>query len=631
MTFRELELIAFLSGSLVHGSQALLIGRYLQATPAPRRTEGWQGLVSVGQLFAWQFSNFVCVLLATLGLGYPSLPSKIGNLVRWSSLYATPIMLSYVVTHLRLYGHSSHPELVKAVRALRWLLWPWLLVAVLSLIAEGTKRFSPIVPFAYTGWITLTLMLTFFLIMTIQGLQLRRDMGPSSLGRARRAGLIASGVSAILIILTLVGVAMGAFPQLGPYVALASMMTTVPFSIYLAYRYCQFPFMDVYIRETVSGLVLVFWFVVSVAISPQLPAGLRLLWLFATALSLAFAKGPLARATERRLLGYQETAEEQEERVGSALRSVTNAESFASRAEEILRGELEAEWVAIGAVPRSDALHRFELKGSAPAWLSLGPRVGKRAHMSRQLRLARSAALQLAVQQEWLHNQDKERRRLVEQHQLRELTARAEMRALQAQINPHFLFNALNVLANLIQDDPDGAERVTEQLAEVFRYSLESTRREQVSLEEEVRFLQAYLEIERARFGERLRHHWSVDSAAAGVSIVPMLLQPLVENAVRHGIAPALQGGDVWVSARLDGKQLVLQVEDNGIGLSANSSKPGFGLGLSNVRERLFRCYGASAGFVMEARKPGGTRATLCLPLEVHRTTMPTSPQEVSL
>jgi hypothetical protein len=279
MTFRELELIAFLSGSLVHGSQALLIGRYLQATPAPRRTEGWQGLVSVGQLFAWQFSNFVCVLLATLGLGYPSLPSKIGNLVRWSSLYATPIMLSYVVTHLRLYSHSSHPELVKAVRALRWLLWPWLLVAVLSLIAEGTKRFSPIVPFAYTGWITLTLMLTFFLIMTIQGLQLRRDMGPSSLGRARRAGLIASGVSAILIILTLVGVAMGAFPQLGPYVGLASMMTTVPFSIYLAYRYCQFPFMDVYIRETVSGLVLVVWFVVSVAISPQLPAGLRLLWL----------------------------------------------------------------------------------------------------------------------------------------------------------------------------------------------------------------------------------------------------------------------------------------------------------------------------------------------------------------
>jgi Histidine kinase/Histidine kinase-, DNA gyrase B-, and HSP90-like ATPase len=630
MTFRELELIAFLSGSLVHGSQAVLIGRYLRATPATRRTEGWQGLVSVLQLFAWQFSNFGCVLLAALGLGYPSLPSKIGNLVRWGSLYATPVMLSYVVTHLRLYGRPSHPRLVKAVRALRCLLWPWLLVALVSLIAEGTKRFSPIVPFAYTGWITLTLMLTFFVIMSIQGLQLRRDMGPSPLGRARRAGLIASLVSATLIMLSLVGL-MGAFPQLGPYLSLAGMMTTVPFSIYLAYRYFQFPFMDVYIREAVSGLVLVLGFVVSMAISPQLPAGMRMLWLVAVALSLAFAKEPLAREAERRLLGYQEVVEEQEERVGRALRGLTHSDNFASQAEDILRGELEAEWVAIRVEHRPDAVHRFELKGSVPGWLTLGPRVGQRAYMSRQLRLARSAALQLAAQQEWLHNRDNERRRLVEQHQLRELTARAEMRALQAQINPHFLFNTLNVLANLIQDHPDVAERVTEQLAEVFRYALESTRRERVSLEEEVRFLQAYLEIERARFGERLHHHWRVDSAVAGVPIVPMLLQPLVENAVRHGIAPALQGGDVWVSAMFDGKHLVLQVEDSGVGLSANSSKAGFGVGLKNVRERLLRCYGESAGLVVEARKPEGTRAALFLPLEVDRRATLVSPQEVSL
>ena len=201
---------------------------------------------------------------------------------------------------------------------------------------------------------------------------------------------------------------------------------------------------------------------------------------------------------------------------------------------------------------RPDAVHRFELKGSVPGWLTLGPRAGKRAYMSRQLRLARSAALQLAAQQEWLHGRDNERRRLVERHQMRELTAKAEMRALQAQINPHFLFNTLNVLANLIQDNPERAERLTEQLAEVFRYALESTRREWVSLEEEVRFLQAYLDIERARFGERLRHHWSLEPAAAKIPIVPMLLQPLVENAVRHGIAPALQGGDLWVIAKLD-------------------------------------------------------------------------------
>jgi two-component system LytT family sensor kinase len=260
----------------------------------------------------------------------------------------------------------------------------------------------------------------------------------------------------------------------------------------------------------------------------------------------------------------------------------------------------------------------------------LGPRVGNRAYMSRQLRLARSAALQLAAQQEWLHGRDNERRRLVERHQLRELTARAEMRALQAQINPHFLFNTLNVLANLIQDNPERAERLTEQLAEVFRYALESTRREWVSVEDEVRFLQAYLDIERARFGERLRHHWSLEPTAAKMQIAPMLLQPLVENAVRHGIAPVLQGGDLWINVKLDANQLVLQVEDSGVGISARSSKPGFGVGLSNVKERLLRCYGESAELLLEARKPEGTRATLFLPAEVARAVIPSPRQEVS-
>jgi hypothetical protein len=443
MTFRELELTAFLSGSLVHGSQAVLIARYLRTKPLTERTEAWQGLVSVGQLFVWQFSNFACVLFATLGFGYPSLPSKLGNLVRWSSMYATPVMLSYVVTHLRLYGRPSHPRLVKAVGVLRFLLWAWLLVAVVSLIGEGTQRFLPIVPFRYASWITLSLMLALFVVMTIQGVSLRPEMGPSPLGRARRAGLIASGAAAVLILLSLAG-DLGAFVRLTPFFGLASMMTTVPFSVYLAYRYCQFPFMDVYIREAVTGLVLVLGFIAFVAVSPLLPPGLQVPWLVVAALSLAFAKSPLAREAERQLLGYREAVEEQEERVGNSLRSLTNLESFAGQAGDILRVELEAEWVAIGAEVRPDALQCYPLKGSSPGWLALGPRVGDRAYMSRQLRLARSAALQVAAQREGLHSQDNERRRLVEHHELRELTARAEMRALQAQINPHFLFNALN-------------------------------------------------------------------------------------------------------------------------------------------------------------------------------------------
>jgi sensor histidine kinase YesM len=236
--------------------------------------------------------------------------------------------------------------------------------------------------------------------------------------------------------------------------------------------------------------------------------------------------------------------------------------------------------------------------------------------MSRQLRLARYASSLLAARQESLHAQYNEQRRLIEQHELRELTAKAEMRAFQAQINPHFLFNTLNVLANLIHDNPQRAERVTEQLAEVFRYILESTQREWVSVEEEIGFLQAYVDIETARFGKRLRPHWSLDPAAARLPIVPMLLQPLVENAVRHGIGPALEGGDLWINATLQNDQLVLQVQDSGIGMSGRSTGAGSGVGLSNVRERVHRCYGVEADLVLSPREPHGTCATLLLPIE---------------
>ena len=111
-----------------------------------------------------------------------------------------------------------------------------------------------------------------------------------------------------------------------------------------------------------------------------------------------------------------------------------------------------------------------------------------------------------------------------------------------------------------------------------------------------------------------------------------MLLQPLVENAVRHGIAPSPEGGDLWIDAKVhNSSRLVLQVEDSGVGISARSSRPGFGVGLINVRERISRCYGAGAELVMEARDPKGTRATLFLPVEVvGATTSPVTGQEVS-
>ena len=156
--------------------------------------------MSIGLIFVWQFSNFVCVLLAAMGLGYPSLPSKLGNLVRWGSLYAFPMMLSYVVTDLRLYGRPSPPGLVKTVRALRYLLWLWLVVALVSLIAEGTRIFPASDTLAGHRMDHADSDAGVLRDIDCPGTPIAKGHGlVVPLGRVRRAGLIASGVSAVLL------------------------------------------------------------------------------------------------------------------------------------------------------------------------------------------------------------------------------------------------------------------------------------------------------------------------------------------------------------------------------------------------------------------------------------------------
>jgi signal transduction histidine kinase len=326
------------------------------------------------------------------------------------------------------------------------------------------------------------------------------------------------------------------------------------------------------------------------------------LWVSACAIGLAYAKGPLTRWVERTLMGHHESAEQQEERIGNAIRALTRLNEFGLRISEILANEVDAEWADIGAAARAGADHRFEIAGSGLS-LCVGPRVGGRRYMSRELRVLRSASLQLAAH----HHQ-------LNQHELRELTARAQMRALQAQINPHFLFNTLNVLANLIHSNPEKAERLTEELADIFRYALESTRVDSVSLDDELRFLESYLEIEKARFEERLSYSFDVDVQLRSMRILPMILQPLVENAVRHGIAPKVEGGEVRISAQMGDDHVVIVVEDTGMGYQSVSKHRGAGIGLTNVRERLQHLYGDTGTLKLETRRSGGTRAVLSLP-----------------
>ncbi len=201
--------------------------------------------------------------------------------------------------------------------------------------------------------------------------------------------------------------------------------------------------------------------------------------------------------------------------------------------------------------------------------------------------------------------------------------AEARLELLRVQLDPHFLFNALNTIAGLVHADPAGADRMIARLGELLRFSLDARGRQEVALREELRLLDAYTAIEKARFGPRLQVAVQVDPALLELPVPSLLLQPLVENAIRHGLGPRGGRGTVRVSATRLGDRLCLEVSDDGVGLApagtvaARASAAGErgGLGLGNTRARLAQLYGDAYRFESYAGDAGGVAVRLLLPL----------------
>ena len=187
----------------------------------------------------------------------------------------------------------------------------------------------------------------------------------------------------------------------------------------------------------------------------------------------------------------------------------------------------------------------------------------------------------------------------------------AQLRSLQAQVEPHFLFNTLANVVSLIDTAPDKARLMLERLIELLRASLAASRSERTTLGQETALIAAYLDILRIRMGERLSYTISVPPELLNVSIPPLSLQPLVENSIKHGLEPKLEGGSVHLSARAADGALQLDVEDDGLGFSPH---PGAGVGLANLRDRISSLYGARARLVIE-ELARGTRVRMTIPL----------------
>lgn len=208
-----------------------------------------------------------------------------------------------------------------------------------------------------------------------------------------------------------------------------------------------------------------------------------------------------------------------------------------------------------------------------------------------------------STKEKWLQTAAALGEKEVREAELERLKARAELEALQAKINPHFLFNTLNSIAGLISENPEAAERVTEKLAGLFRYSLQSSQRDRVLLGEELDAVRSYLEIEATRLGERLRFDIVVEEGLAEVEIPGLLVQPIVENAVRHGIAPKVEGGRIEVNVHRDGDACVIEVRDDGVGIRPGEAGSGYALG--NIRERLKAAYNGAASLSLNSSERG--------------------------
>jgi two-component system sensor histidine kinase LytS len=192
----------------------------------------------------------------------------------------------------------------------------------------------------------------------------------------------------------------------------------------------------------------------------------------------------------------------------------------------------------------------------------------------------------------------------------RRLVAQAELRALQSQIHPHFLFNALNALYGIIPKEARGARETVLNLADIFRYFLE-TRKTLVPLEEEMHIVRAYLDVERLRLGDKLRLEIEVTPEAQAVPIPILSIQPLVENAVKHGIAPQAGGGLIQIHASISSQgSLQISVRDSGPGFSSSIRT---GVGLENVERRLELCYDGEAKLTIESGG-SGTEVSVRIP-----------------
>jgi two-component system LytT family sensor kinase len=290
-----------------------------------------------------------------------------------------------------------------------------------------------------------------------------------------------------------------------------------------------------------------------------------------------------------------------------------------------IRSLLELREVRVLPLPRGGSLDDCEIeapvrvRGEQTHTLVVTPGRVRRSLLNADIRFLEDAATLIGGRIEALLAERERTERLAREAKLLQLAAESELKALRAQINPHFLFNSLNTIADLIVTDPLKAESMTVLLAKVFRHVLLYSDRQMTAVSEEIEFLRTYLRIEEVRFGPRLSVRMDVDPAVGGARIPSLILQPVVENAIKHGLAPKVGPSHLHIRAGRDGRFVKLEVEDDGVGFGEAASvqeNARRGVGLKIIAERLKTLYQAGASLEFESPNALGSRVTILIPLE---------------
>ncbi|HKQ61530.1 MAG TPA: histidine kinase [Candidatus Polarisedimenticolaceae bacterium] len=467
-----------------------------------------------------------------------------------------------------------------------------------------------------------------FLGCAVYSVAATRRFGARPESSARRSARLSvfvlyGAVAAFSLLLVLAG--LGRI-QIDELIGLVGRGLPLLFLLVLTWFENRFQFVDLFVKRGASLLVTLLLSAVALAAALRAlawiePIGLRAAVVALLLLPLALALPAGLRRLEARLdrawFGRRFTSEEALTRFLSSLRSATSEAELIASAERELGAIFQAP-VRIdpaGAEPETPGFTvarqaAVELEGTTAATIRIGPRAGEMPFFSTDVALLDSLA---AVFGSLLENVRLQQRR----QELSLDASRSELKALRAQVNPHFLFNALNAIAGLIPTDPQKADRTIEQLADVFRYTLRRSENEWARLEDELAFCRAYLDVEQARFGSRLETALHSEAGLETARIPTMAVQTLVENAVKHGVAAVRGPGRIEIAARGCDGRLIVEVADSGPGFATNGgSARGEGYGLQGLRRRLAGYFGDAAALsVGRDETRGMTVVTLELPL----------------